>query len=171
VVRTPATPAEALAAIRQALSSYPDATSQQLPLLWAQSSLETDRWRKMYGNNMGNLVAGSGWSGPTIMLRDGGADRAFRAYPDLTAGAADYVRLIHSRPAWWAGSQTGDPIAYAHALTEAPAYYEADPSRYARGMQARLAEFQGNPPIAPSLAMPMLAGAMVWALSRRRRSY
>lgn len=107
-------------------------------LLFAQVILETDWSRAMWRFNWGNITAGSSWKGDILRppwfeepgpdaskrIRDlhaamlsGQAPKAFRVYPSHEAGAADYIRILHTKFApMLVAAATGDPKEFGAAV-------------------------------------------------------
>ena len=110
--------------------------------LLAQAALETG-WgkhvmRKSNGElsfNLFGIKASASWEGattskPTIEFRDGISERQtarFRAYPDIEATFADYVRVVGTQPRFDSVRNHGDDTAaFAEALQESG--YATDPA-------------------------------------------
>jgi len=152
---TPLSPSAAAAALstayQQLIGSAP--TQAVLGLVIAQSALETDGWQKIHNFNFGNQKAGADY--PAIVqfrcseIVDGvekffdppDPTCNFRAYQSASEGALDYLRVLHSRPHWWQGLQTGDPSAFVDALATTPKYFTASPALYKRALLMRLQQF------------------------------
>lgn len=109
-VATPLSELELALALRnghlRAFDARPD--EDRLGVAWAQCALEHARGRAIYGANIGNVTAGSTWTGDVYELRV--QERVhrdpdtwkwlvlrFRAHADPVAGAADYWRLLARR--------------------------------------------------------------------------
>lgn len=132
---------------------YP--TDQVLALLMAQSAHETAQWTKIHNNNFGNIKSTSGWghqtttypawetvNGQRVNFPAGVPETQFRAYPDASEGAADYVIvLLKDNPrrkppdAWKQALLTGDPAAMAVALKTPPPYYTGPQKDYETAMR------------------------------------
>jgi len=131
---------------RDAISAaFGRVTGEAIPvnvLRWmlVQIWLETDQGRALWRNNVGNITAGSAWSG-TIwrpnwyyepgpdasartrelheLMLQGRAPSAFRAYPSLEAGAEDYVRVVMRQfPQLYRAMYDGDASGVALAVRE-----------------------------------------------------
>lgn len=71
---------------------------------------------------------------------------SFRAFLTLEAGALDYLALMRQRFASaWPAVEAGDPRQFAHLLKVAR-YYTDTEERYARALEARVAEMRGSVP-------------------------
>lgn len=129
--------------------------------LVAQAALETG-WggrlpRRADGetsNNLFGVKAGAGWAGERVTARtlefeDGRVverREQFRAYQDLGAAFADYVRLIRENPRYAEARTTGaDPHRYAEALQAAG--YATDP-----GYAAKIRAILGSEPMTEAWA-------------------
>jgi hypothetical protein len=134
-----------LAAYRELTGMLP--STAVLALLLAQSAFETGHWKSLHNFNFGNAKAGPGY--PTIVqfrcseVDEHGVEHFydppdphcnFRAYPDATAGALDYLKVLRARPHWWQGLHTADPSAFVDALATAPKYFTGNVSVYKRSV-------------------------------------
>lgn len=128
---------------RDELGAEPSRSS--LLVLLAQWSLETGGGAACIQWNLGNAksLAGDGYDWtefPTTEVVNGAVvhiTARFRAFASLTAGAADYLKLLTHRFAKaWPFVAAGDVEGFARALHEAH-YYTAPVEDYARGMLAR----------------------------------
>jgi flagellar protein FlgJ len=122
-------------------------------VLLAQAALESGWGRSMPGNNIFGVKAGSDWTGGTVQAYtheisatgDTGETADFRAYPNVSAAVADYVRLIAQNTRYRAALDAGsDPRAYGQALVAGG--YATDPD-YA----SKLAAVAASPTIAAAL--------------------
>lgn len=152
---TPLSPSAAAAALSAAYQQLTGSAPSQpvLGLVIAQSALETDGWQKIHNFNFGNQKAGADY--PAIVqfrcseIVDGvekffdppDPTCNFRAYQSASEGALDYLRVLHSRPHWWQGLQTGDPSSFVDALATAPKYFTASPALYKSALLMRLQQF------------------------------
>lgn len=155
---TPVTDDDLVKALAQAYKEVTGrgATKAQLGLMVAQVALETGGTGKgalhsIHNYNLGNIRgeyqgnwtsfrAGEIKDGKEVFL-DPGAANKFRAYPSLADGAKDYVRMLQSRPNWWAGLQTGTTEGFAKGLSSFPAYFTANPITYANVLAERKADY------------------------------
>jgi hypothetical protein len=158
--------AEAVYALREAwkriYGEYPKNPS--LALLYAQSALETGRWKKMRCNNFGNIkkihadpkrnIQGDGhyftmfrcneilkgkveWFDPPHLYTH------FRAYKTPTDGAEDYIKFVSQKTRYkkaWQEVLNGDPIGYCYELKKA-GYYTASLEKYTKGVTSLTREF------------------------------
>lgn len=122
-------------------------------VLLAQAALESGWGRSMPGNNIFGVKAGSDWTGGTVQAYtheisatgETGETAGFRAYPNVSAAVADYVRLIAQNTRYRAALDAGnDPQAYGQALVAGG--YATDPD-YA----SKLAAVAASPTIAAAL--------------------
>lgn len=115
-------------------------TATQRANLSVLVGIETGRGKAVQNWNLGNITAsvnysGAAWRPPWFELADamgnarlerlhaemlaGRAPSAFRAYPSLEAGAADFARvLVHSFPEVLEGAKSSDPEAFRRALAK-----------------------------------------------------
>jgi hypothetical protein len=166
---TPVTPGQVFDALQVAwqeqFGQVPHRTT--VLVLVAQWGLETGRGRSMHCFNLGN-VKSNGKSGDWCFFRcnevlngkvvwfdpDHEACR-FRAFPNLAAGAADYLKTLHQRFAGaWPAVVNGDPAAFSHLL-RLQKYYTADEAQYTKTLVALFAEFSRS---LGSAAGPAAAG-------------
>lgn len=161
---------EAVYALREAWKNihgeYPE--DKSLALLWAQSALETGRWKDIKNNNFGNIkkvhnLYGRQDDGHMFTMFATGENlwnsklqrteykwfepphiqTHFRAYDSITAGAEDYINLLRTRnnfKAAWKQVLIGDPAAFSKAL-KAGMYYTADEATYTRAVVSLTSEF------------------------------
>ena len=152
------TPDEATKALalgyKQVTGSAPNKTI--LGLLVGQAALETGNFKSIHNYNFGNVRgtapdgkwtsfrAGEGFgTGEQILEADSSeqSKNKFRAYDDAAHGAADYVRILKSRPHWWAGLQSQDPRTFVSALSTFPAYFTANPAVYGPVLIERMTHY------------------------------
>jgi len=138
---TPVSPDEAGRALASAYAAVAGQTLSEpvLNLLLAHWAGETANGAAVHNFNFGNQKRAD--SDPyyqefsereVVDGKDEYAVRQWAAYLTAADGAAAWLRLLHSRTAWWTALQTGDPKAYVHALKEPPAYAsETEPKYYA----------------------------------------
>jgi hypothetical protein len=150
-VKTPITPLDVARALRagwlRLFETVP--ADQQVAVLMAQSALETGRWKSCWNYNLGNIKGGGKWKGDTCQFRCnevlGGVvqwfdpphpQTTFRAYPNLTDAAADYLWLLRRRfSVAWEPVLRGDPVAFSQAL-KAQRYYTAPEPPYTRAVKS-----------------------------------
>lgn len=123
-----------------------------LMLLVGQVALETGNFKSIHNYNFGNVRGESPaglWTsfraseivdGKEVFL-DVGEKNKFRAYSTAADGAADYIRILKSRPHWWAGLQTKTVEGFVKGLATFPVYMTASPSLYARVLAERANHF------------------------------
>jgi len=164
--------AEAAYSLREAwrivYGKYP--ADKSLALLWAQSALETGRWKIIRNNNFGNIKKRH--PNPKYKIRDDGHDFTmfrcneilwdkklkksvlkwfdpphtqthFRSYLNPVEGAEDYIRFVSKRKRYrkaWAQVIAGNPEAYSHELKVA-GYYTASEKKYTKGVVSLTNEF------------------------------
>lgn len=164
--------AEATYSLREAwrivYGKYPE--DKSLALLWAQSALETGRWKIIRNNNFGNIKKRH--PNPKYKIKDDGHDFTmfrcneilwdnklkksvvkwfdpphtqthFRAYPSPVDGAEDYIRFLSQKKRYkkvWKQVILGDPVAYSHELKVAK-YYTASEKKYTKGVVSLTNEF------------------------------
>lgn len=122
-------------------------TIDQLALLWAQSALETGRFKSIWNNNFGNIkysdnndyymircdewIGGKHvWFDPPVLAT------WFNAYTSPETGAEAYIRFLSQKKnyaAAWQEVINGNPIAFCHQLKIAH-YYTADEAAYSKGV-------------------------------------
>jgi hypothetical protein len=158
---------EAAVALKAAwISSFgTDPSNDSLALLWAQSALETARWKAIHCYNYGNIKKRH--ANPQFNIGDDEHDWCmfrcnellngklcwfdpphpqthFRAYSTAEEGAKDYIGFVANRARYkkaWQEVMNGDPAAYSHELREA-GYYTASENLYTRGVVALTNEFK-----------------------------
>ena len=125
-----------------------------LALLMAQTSFET----RPHGQTTGWDLPNFNWGGVKATSMDpfvqyfgtnegqGSATQhltlAFAAYQTAPEGAEAYVRVLHSRPAWWAGLQSGTPEGLIQGLTKPPyAYFTGPSADYLAGLRGLTAQY------------------------------
>jgi hypothetical protein len=166
-------PPEAATALAAAYQRLVGALPSQpvLALLIAQSALETGNWRKIHNYNFGNQKAGASYplivqfrcselvNGVEKVFDPPAPECNFRAYESATAGALDYLRVLHARPHWWQGLQTGDPSTFVDALATPPKYFTANSALYKSALTSLFQQYgplavgvlerQAHPPASP----------------------
>jgi hypothetical protein len=158
---------EAAVALKAAWNScfQADPSNDSLALLWAQSALETARWKAIHCYNYGNIKKRH--ANPQFNIEDDGHDWCmyrcnellngklcwfdpphpqthFRAYSTAEEGAKDYINFVANRSRYkkaWQEVMNGDPAAYSHELKVA-GYYTASEDLYTRGVVALTNEFK-----------------------------
>ena len=145
--------AQTLADAYQAVAGSAPSTNT-LALLMAQTSFETRPKGQTTGWNLPNF----NWGGVKATSMDpfvqyfgtnegqGSATQhltlAFAAYQTAPEGAEAYVRVLHSRPAWWAGLQSGTPEGLIQGLTKQPyPYFTGAPSSYLAGLRGLMVAY------------------------------
>jgi hypothetical protein len=154
------TEGEAAVALREAwfkiFGTYPN--NNQLALLWAQSALETARWKSIWCYNFGNIkkrwLPDDGYTftmfrcseilnGKEEWFDPPHIQTHFKAYKSAIAGAEDYIRFVSGRKRYakaWQEVLNGDPVAYSKEL-RAGGYYTASESLYTKGVVRLTTEF------------------------------
>lgn len=124
----------------------------------AQIWLETAQGSALWQHNVGNITAGPSWQGDIWrpnwfeepgpdasertrelhrLMLEGRAPSAFRAYPSLEAGAADYVRqLDRSFPELLRAMGSGSALTVARAVRDSAYDPSTQPESAARGFEA-----------------------------------
>ena len=163
---------EAALALRDAWQRYYNnlPNNRQLALLWAQSALETGRWKIIRNNNFGNIKKKH--AKPNWNIKDDGhlftmfatgenlwnqklgkseyhwfeppdPQTHFRAYRTATDGAEDYIKFVSQRKRYvkaWQMVLAGDPEGFSHELKVA-GYYTASEALYTKGIVRLTNEF------------------------------
>jgi hypothetical protein len=140
-------------------------SNDSLALLWAQSALETGRWKDIHCYNYGNIK--KRYANPKFNIEDDDHDWCmfrcnelingklcwfdpphlqthFRAYSSIEEGAEDYINFVANRERYkkaWKEVINGDPAAFSHELKVA-GYYTASENLYTRGVIALTNEFK-----------------------------
>lgn len=132
---------------------YPHVDS--LSILWAQSALETGRWKIIHCYNFGNIKKTEGHdycmfrcsevlNGKNIYFDPPHTQTHFNAYEDATAGATEYLEFISKRPRYksaWDQVKLGNPNKYCAELRLA-GYFTADLISYTKGVVSLVNEFK-----------------------------
>ena len=153
---TPLTRQDAAAALAEAYARVTGGppSIRVLALLLAHTAFETGRWQKLHNFNVGNVKAAASFSFITQFRCsevENGAEQFFdppdphcnfRAYSNAADGAVDYIKVLRSRPHWWAGLQTEDAATFVNALATAPKYFTGDPVAYKRAIASLFDEFR-----------------------------
>jgi hypothetical protein len=203
---TPITAAVAVTAVRNAYFDFfdEDAPRKVLELLLALVWVETGRGKSCQNFNVGNITASNAFSGdawrPTWFdLDDGGkkterdvflhnemlagrAPFAFRAYPSLQAGCADFIRILdRSFSNVLEAAEDGDPEEFREALAEKYSK-DYDNPRHTETFRLLQQEFRGildgTPGIPDDRGFPFLkvfgvvaiaaaAGGVIWLSLRK----
>jgi flagellum-specific peptidoglycan hydrolase FlgJ len=152
---TPLSAEQAAAALSEGYQRVVGSKPSQaiLSLLLGQTALETGNWRSIHNYNFGNVRgvspdglftsfrAGEIEGGKEVFYEAGDPRNKFRAYQDVVAGAADYVRALRDRPHWWEGLQSGTVEGFIHGLTTYPAYFTANAAQYSRVLSDRMNQY------------------------------
>ncbi len=184
--KTPLTKEQAREALRKAFYALTGAPPSEnvLALLMAQSALETGHWESMHHYNWGGLKAYSSWDGertsyPCSEYIKGKKTRyptgnkhcIFRAYPNASEGAKDYLRILLRREDWKKGLLSGDPQKFNAALSgKSPRYYTAKPSKYGHALKRLFHKFRGVEPPSEDvkpIAVMAFGGLFAWMLMRK----
>lgn len=154
---TPLTEAEATYALRegwkQVFGEYP--TIDALSILWAQTALETGRWKSMHCFNWGNIKVTPDHDycmfkcnevikGKLEWFYPPHPQTHFNAYDSSVAGATEYIQFLAKRQRYQPAFEylkAGSPIKYCAALKTA-GYFTADLVGYTRGVVSLTEEFK-----------------------------
>lgn len=154
---TPLTEAEGTYYLREAwkylFGEYPSVNS--LSLLWAQTVLETGRFKYLHLWNYGNIkrIKGEPWTSYKCSEVLNGKNQwffpyhpqtHFRAYKDALDGTIEYVKFLSQRKRYteaWQWVIKGDPVEYCKALKKA-GYFTADLGHYTKGVVSLTNEFK-----------------------------
>jgi len=154
---TPLTEEQAAAVLRSAFKNltgnYPSLDS--LAILWAQSALETGRWKSIHANNWGNIK-----KLPDIRytsfkcseLLDGKnqwfypyhPQTFFAAWDTAEEGAEAYLNFLTKKKRYanaWKEVLNGNPIKYCACIKTA-GYFTADLIQYTKGVVSLTEEFK-----------------------------
>lgn len=183
------TPASALTAASSLLKALRavglDMSRQGARLMLAQLWFETGRGEKLRANSPGNLMARmfkggkevSVWDGdywrpewfddethPTHALMLAGKEpSAFRAYPTLDAGIADYVKLISRKAVLLDAFKSGSPSSVASAIVSS-GYCPACPSSMSKTLSSLADGFKAQNFFNSLPDVPPRAGTgLLWA--------
>jgi hypothetical protein len=170
---TPLTRKDAAAALAEAYTRVTGGapSSRVVALLLAHTAFETGRWQKLHNFNFGNVKAAPSFSFITQFRCsevENGVEQFFdppdphcnfRAYSNAADGAVDYIKVLQSRPHWWAGLQTEDPAAFVDALATAPKYFTGDPAAYKRAIASLFDEFR---PLARAAVRAQRLASLPW---------
>jgi len=151
---------EAAVALREAwhniYGEYP--SDRALALLWAQSALETGRWKSIHCFNFGNIrkvhnpddghcftmyEGNEIIKGKSIWFKPPEPLSHFRGYKSVIEGAEDYISLVSQRKRYkkaWAMVMAGDPIGYCREL-KAAGYFTANLDHYTKPVVSLTNEF------------------------------
>ncbi|HEX3853062.1 MAG TPA: hypothetical protein VHW01_19000 [Polyangiaceae bacterium] len=176
---TPLARHDAAAALAEAYARVTGGSlsARVLALLLAHTAFETGRWQKLHNFNFGNVKATPTFSFITQFRCsevENGIEQFFdppdphcnfRAYSNAADGAVDYIKVLQSRPHWWAGLQSEDPAGFVDALATPPKYFTGDPVAYKRAIASLFDELR---PLARA-AVP--AQRLASLLSRPRSSW
>ena len=160
---TPLSQHEAARALGEAYNRVAGAlpTTRVLALLLAQTAFETGRWQKIHNFNFGNAKADVSYplvtqfrcqeveQGVEHFFDPPDPHCNFRAYTNAADGAADYIKVLQSRPHWWSGLHTEEPNAFVDALATAPKYFTGNPTIYKHALASLFDEFR---PLVPAAA-------------------
>lgn len=165
---TPLTQGEAALKLNEAWKRFygKDASIDSLSLLWAQSALETGRWKKLHCYNWGNVKKRHAHPKYKSITDDGHdycmyrcneilngkvewfdpphPQTHFRAYHSAADGASDYLRLVANKKRYkkaWSQVLKGDPVAYCKELKKA-GYFTANLYHYTKGVVSLSNEFK-----------------------------
>lgn len=167
---TTLTQAEAALALKEAWRRFYgyEPKTNSLSLLWAQSALETGRWKIIHCFNFGNIKKRHAHPKYKFITDDGhdycmfrcsevlhGKEEwfdpphpqtHFRAYHTAIDGALDYLKLVANKERYkkaWSQVLKGDPVQYCAELKKA-GYFTASLSLYTKGVVKLSDEFRNN---------------------------
>lgn len=148
---------EAVYALREAwkklYGEYP--SNDSLALLYAQTALETGRWRSIWCYNFGNIKRSGDEdycmfrcneviNGKLEWFDPPHRQTWFRAYPSALDGAYDYICFLSQKKRYksaWEAIKIGNPTLYSHNLKVA-GYYTANETLYTKGVVSLTNEFK-----------------------------
>jgi hypothetical protein len=116
---------------------------KSLAILWAQSALETGRWKYLRNNNWGNIKKRDGIkytsyecseviNGVNINFKSYHPETFFAAWDTPLDGAKGYLKFISEKSRYkpaWIKLQAGDPVGYVYAL-KSGGYFTAPVDSY-----------------------------------------
>jgi hypothetical protein len=141
---------------KQIYNSYP--SDRALAILFAQTALETGRFKSIHNYNYGNIKkvhkpddgykftmfsAGEMEKGKYVKYEPPAEPTHFRAYDSPLDGADQYIKFLSQRKRYlkaWQLLTAGDPKAYSFELYAA-GYYTADPNSYTTTLMRLFDEF------------------------------
>lgn len=152
------TPISPRLAASSLVAGYRDVTGQKptspvLGLLLAQWALETGNGRSVHNFNYGNKKSSAEdifhvffrcheiVNGKKVYYDPPHPTCKFAAYTDAKEGAVAYVKLLKRRPHWWKGLHTGTVDGFTAGLATRPAFFTADPAKYASIMANRMQNY------------------------------
>jgi hypothetical protein len=156
---TKLTEAEAAYSLREGwklvFGEYPGL--EPLAILWAQSALETGRWKHIYNYNFGNIKRHNmhDWcmykcseiiNGKNVWFVPPDPQTHFSSYSSMIEGAKEYIEFVSKRPRYkeaWQQLVLGKPVGYCVALKKA-GYFTAALAPYAKSVVMLCDEFKNK---------------------------
>lgn len=156
---TPLTEIGAAWALREAwfvcFDVYPSIDS--LSLIWAQTALETGRWKKIYNYNWGNIKRRESkpytsygcneiLNGKVEWFQPYHPQTFFAAYSSAAEGAQDYLKLLSQLPRYqkcWQTILIGSAPKFGLEL-HAAGYYTDDVTKYTKNLVELDSEFKNK---------------------------
>ncbi len=147
---------EAVYSLREAwkelFNEYPK--DETLGILYAQTALETARWKSLLNYNFGNIKKTESHdycsykcseiiNGKEEFFEPLHPQTFFNSYPTALDGAKEYLLFLSKRTryAWaWQELINGDPVKYCVALKKG-GYFTADLTKYTKGVVSLTEEF------------------------------
>lgn len=154
---TPLSESEACYYLREAWKSifgeYP--SKESCALLWAQSALETGRWKLIHNHNWPNIkrIKGNHWTsykcnevlnGKVEWFYPYHPQTHFAAYLTSLDGAVAYIKFLSERTRYreaWNEVLKGDPVAFTAALKRG-GFFTANLATYTKGVVSLSNEFK-----------------------------
>lgn len=126
-------------------------------ILWAGSSHETGKFKRLPNNGVAGVKPGAGWTGKVAVhrtheVRDGVSepvDDEFRAYDTVYDGFYDWFRLLdEGYPQALRSAEVGSVELYVEGLQQGwgrhAHYFTADPAAYLAGVWRNLRELDSD---------------------------
>lgn len=132
-----------------------DPTKEQIAMILAQNSLETNHRKAMFNFNVGNLMHMGSDSHDYFENQDSYGGKPFtakfRSYSSLDEGVLDYLKLLYGGyPQAFSAAKSGDPKEYARALIANPQKQYYDPhvqKQYVAGMSNLYDQYLKSPEV------------------------
>lgn len=139
----------------QVFNSYP--SDEALAILWAQSALETGRWKSIWNYNFGNIKktvdhdycmyhCSEIINGKNTFFDPPHPQTHFNSYSDAITGAKAYIEFVSQRPRYrlaWQELYRGNPIKYCVELKKG-GYFTANLVAYTSGVVSLVNEFKNK---------------------------
>lgn len=151
-----------------------------LALMLGQWAIETANGTRVHNFNFGNKKATDNdnyqyfrcWEvvkGKKVWYDPPSTACKFTAYSSPKEGAVAFVRLLKKRNHWWEGLHTETVEGFVKGLSTRPAYFTADPAKYAKGMKNRMVNYQqyadkyGSSPTSEIIGGMIVGAGIIWA--------